>query len=120
MSAELRVGDKIAVRGVGFGTGVTVIEKIERETPRLWITKHYRFRNDDLRIVSPGIFGPYSGFIPTDANFLNVRIAKANERLPRIRATGATIDAAEAFIAAHEASLAPDDGNGGPGTPGSR
>ena len=99
--AELKVGDKIAVRGsrAWGGSGIEIHE-ILSESPTMWVTKHRRFRKENLRIVGREKWGPSSGYLPTEKDFMAVRVDRANERLRTLEATHANIDAAEEFIAA--------------------
>ena len=99
--AELKVGDKIAVRGsrAWGGSGIEIHE-ILSESPTMWVTSRRKFRKENLRIVGREKWGPSNGYLPTEKDFMAVRVDRANERLRTLEATPANIDAAEAFIAA--------------------
>ncbi len=91
----LKVGDVIAT-DARFGTNVDLCT-ITKVTPTMYVTDGYRFRHD-LQVVAPDRFGPWSGRIPTERDWIRARIMAAKERLRKFEVTAENIAAVEAML----------------------
>lgn len=91
----LKSGDVIAT-DARFGTNVDLCT-ITKVTPTMYITDGYRFRHN-LQVVAPDRFGPWSGRIPTEADWMRARIMAAKDRLRKFEVTAENIDAVETML----------------------
>ena len=96
MSDQLKVGDLIATNAA-FGAGID-LHRITKITPTLYVTNVSRFRRDDLRVVAPGRWGPFTGRIPTARDMMLVRIRKAQEAVKTLIVTDENVAAIEALL----------------------
>ena len=83
MSKNLKVGDDIGVKYYGE---VGNILKITKVTATQYVCDDVRFRKDDLRRVGAvGGFSVGHGFVPSDRDYLIMRIKKAQHKIDKIK-----------------------------------
>jgi len=96
MSAQLKVGDLIATNGYGREV---CLHKIERLTSTQYICGHLRFRRDNLIQFGADKRGPSRwGRVPTEHDFIEVRIAKARYKLGRVTVSADNLGIVETFL----------------------